>query len=340
MAESSVIIRRRVHRDFTTLPNDLIRDKRISWKALGLLVFVLSLPDNFCLRLSHLAKQKKTGRDATRAGLKELELAGYLTIRRERGERGKFSRVVWEVTMSPSATKIDPCPPRSENPNTVNPNVGKPISGKPTLTSTCSKQELNTRRTTTTKATPPAKDSASGVVVIPDDFKWPTILGGTARASAVQILQNCPLSDRQNVLHEIAGLADRNAVRHPIGLLRTLVDRAKHGQFVPAAALEYQRKLESQAKPALLRSASATAESAYYSSNPREHLEAVRRALSPKIKLIKGPLEQELLKRTAELRTATVEASSDLTQAMACVDSLISDLRVSASHQANQDEAQ
>lgn len=64
----------------------------------------------------------------------------------------------------------------------------------------------------------------------------------------MQILQDCPLADRQQVLDEIAGLADRGVIRHPIGLLRKLVDRAQHGQFVPAAALEYQRKLESQAK--------------------------------------------------------------------------------------------
>ncbi len=66
----------------------------------------------------------------------------------------------------------------------------------------------------------------------------------------MQILQDCPHADRQQVLHEIAGLADRGAIRHPIGLLRKLVDRAKHGQFVPAAALEYQRKLASHSRAA------------------------------------------------------------------------------------------
>lgn len=217
---------------------------------MGLLVFVLSLPEDFRLRLSHLARQKKTGRDATRAGLKELELAGYLTIRRERGERGKFSRVVWEVMMSPSAAKIDPDPPRSGNPNTGKPDTGKPASEKPTLTSTGSKQELNTKRTTTTKTTAPAEGSAIGVVVSLEDFKWPCSLGGAFRASAISIIQECPPEQRQAVLDEIAGLSDRGTVRHPIGLLRKLVDRAKHGQFVPAAALEYQRKLESQAKVA------------------------------------------------------------------------------------------
>lgn len=90
-------------------------------------------------------------------------------------------------------------------------------------------------------------------VVGHDEFKWPSVLGGAVQASAMQILQDCPLAERQHVLDEIAGLADRGAVRHPIGLLSKLVERAQHGQFVPAAALEYQRKLESQAKAAQAR---------------------------------------------------------------------------------------
>jgi hypothetical protein len=76
----TVIIKRKVKRDFTTLPNDLIRDSRLSWGALGLLVYILSLPDDFKLRLVHLSKQKACGRDATRARAKELEEAGYLFI--------------------------------------------------------------------------------------------------------------------------------------------------------------------------------------------------------------------------------------------------------------------
>lgn len=101
---------------------------------------------------------------------------------------------------------------------------------------------------TTTRVT-----GAEHEVVGHDELKWPSVLGGAVQASAVQILQDCPHADRQQVLHEIAGLADRGAVRHPIGLLRKLVDRSKYGQFVPAAALEYQRKLESQAKAAQAR---------------------------------------------------------------------------------------
>ena len=80
-----------------------------------------------------------------------------------------------------------------------------------------------------------------------DELKWPALRADAAYASAVKILQDCPDVDRQNVLDEIGGLADKNEVRRPIGLLRKLVQRAKQGLFVPAAALDYQRVRESQA---------------------------------------------------------------------------------------------
>lgn len=80
-----------------------------------------------------------------------------------------------------------------------------------------------------------------------EELKWPSLLADAEHASAVKVMQDCPDADRQNVLDEIGGLAARNAVRSPIGLLRELVQRAKQGLFVPAAALDYQRDRESQA---------------------------------------------------------------------------------------------
>lgn len=86
---------------------------------------------------------------------------------------------------------------------------------------------------------------------------WPTLFDGPTLASANQILRSCPSPIQQQVLDEIAGLADRGAVRHPIGLLRKLVDRAKEGLFVPAAALEFDRKRASRAREEQARLAQA-----------------------------------------------------------------------------------
>lgn len=249
-----VIIKRRVRKDFTTLPNDLIRDRHLSWKALGLIVYILSLPDDFHLRLSYLTKQKKDGRDGTRAGLKELELAGYLTIRQERGERGKFTQVIWEVTDSPNDPFSGQNAPRSEYPNTVNPNTDKPNSVNPTLINTNNKQELNLTKTTTNK--PHAiKDEIEDSVVVDciENLSWPNLLVGKFKTSAIEIINKCPAEKRQLVLDEIAGLVNRGTVRSPIGLLRKLVELAIQGQFVPSAALEYRKKLKSEVKATELR---------------------------------------------------------------------------------------
>ncbi len=274
------ILKRRVRRDFTILPNDVIRDKRLSWKALGLLAYILSHPEDFRINLEYLTKQKKDGRDGTRTGLKELELAGYLTIRQPRKEKGKFDNFIWEITDDPNNACADQKSPVSENPIPVKPNTAKPNSENPTLINTSSNKELNVRNTTTTN---PADNEQ--VVVDPDDLIWPHfLLSADVHSSALQILQECPEGERQNVLHEIAGLADRGAVRSKLGLLHELVHRAKRGQFTPAAALEYQRKLENESKITQSRIEEKRqppgARSPRVKEAAREHLSELRRRLN------------------------------------------------------------
>ncbi|MES9841945.1 MAG: hypothetical protein ABW134_15420 [Candidatus Thiodiazotropha endolucinida] len=87
--------------------------------------------------------------------------------------------------------------------------------------------------------------------VVVDDLIWPSSLHDKAvMESALLLMKDCPQADRQNVLDELAGLADRGAVRYPIGLLRRLIESAAQGSFVPAAALEFQRKRATEKKAA------------------------------------------------------------------------------------------
>jgi len=39
-----LVVKRKVSSHFTIIPNDVIRDQNLSWKSLGLLVKLLSLP--------------------------------------------------------------------------------------------------------------------------------------------------------------------------------------------------------------------------------------------------------------------------------------------------------
>jgi len=77
---------------FTMMSNDAIRDPNLSFKAKGLLLLILSLPDNWTLRESHMLSMTRDGRDSYHSGLKELEDAGYITKYQKKDDKGKFMR--------------------------------------------------------------------------------------------------------------------------------------------------------------------------------------------------------------------------------------------------------
>lgn len=64
---------------FTRVANDVIEDPRLSFKALGLLVYILSKPDHWEVSREHLATTHPDGLSAVRSGLRELREAGYIT---------------------------------------------------------------------------------------------------------------------------------------------------------------------------------------------------------------------------------------------------------------------
>lgn len=228
----TVIIKRKVRRDFTTLPNDLIRDSRLSWGALGLLVYILSLPDDFRLRLCHLAKQKSCGRDATRARAKELENAGYLLITRERGTHGRFSSTLWEVSDTPTLSA--PTSPRSDfpdvvEPETENPNTVPPSPDDPSLLNTDTKQILREKRTTTTKPLQRVQSPAHA------DLQYPTGIPASDIPAVDKALSAVPAEDAQALLDELAGVLSQGGVIRttPIRWFFGLLKRYEKGQFCP-----------------------------------------------------------------------------------------------------------
>ena len=58
--------------NFTTVRNEYLQDVNLSWKAKGLITYIMSLPPDWQLNLSDLKNRSKDGRDATAAGLREL----------------------------------------------------------------------------------------------------------------------------------------------------------------------------------------------------------------------------------------------------------------------------
>lgn len=84
------IFRQPHRRHFTQVANDSIEDRRLSFKALGLLTYLLSKPDGWDSNYRHLATTHADGAEATRSGLRELERAGYLVRRKAQLPNGQW----------------------------------------------------------------------------------------------------------------------------------------------------------------------------------------------------------------------------------------------------------
>lgn len=75
---------------FTSVDRETIRDSRLSFRARGLLVWLLDKPDDFRVRSEQIADHASEGRDAVRTALRELEQLGYLERTKSRGEGGRW----------------------------------------------------------------------------------------------------------------------------------------------------------------------------------------------------------------------------------------------------------
>ncbi len=95
-----MIIKRVKHRGFVVVDNKLARDRKISLKAKGLMLYLLSLPDNWEIRVSVLKNQLKEGRDSINNGIIELVKRGYMRKISYRKENGQFD-VEYHVTEFP-----------------------------------------------------------------------------------------------------------------------------------------------------------------------------------------------------------------------------------------------
>lgn len=78
------------NKDYSVMSNYHLRDKKLSFKAKGLLSFMLSLPENWDYSIKGLAALSKESYKTIRTILKELELKEYLIIEKKQNEKGRF----------------------------------------------------------------------------------------------------------------------------------------------------------------------------------------------------------------------------------------------------------
>ena len=100
-----------------------IQDSNLSWKARGILAYLLSLPDDWKIYTTELIKHSPDGEAALRTGMKELEDQGYLIKENTRNKGGKFMGCDYTVIEHPAGLRISP---NGSQPHSEIPDAGKP----------------------------------------------------------------------------------------------------------------------------------------------------------------------------------------------------------------------
>ena len=91
---------------FARIDNAALQDDRLSFRARGVLAYVLSRPDSWTHSADRLSAASCDGVDAIRGALRELEAAGYAELRRVRSSRGSVVHR-WYFNETPSAKNPD-----------------------------------------------------------------------------------------------------------------------------------------------------------------------------------------------------------------------------------------
>ena len=99
------VFRVKKDKNFTAMSNYHFKDKRLSWKAKGILSNMLSLPDGWDYSLAGLTTLSSDGITSTRSAIKELEQYGYL-IRQHKREAGKFVDLEYLIFEQPQSENL------------------------------------------------------------------------------------------------------------------------------------------------------------------------------------------------------------------------------------------
>jgi len=214
--------------------------------------WLIAKPDGWQIRLvalPYLLQQRagpkeRMGRDRVRRMLRELENAGYLTRARSKKPDGRWA---WHVELSDAPVPLHRSPTIDGSAVDGSATDGSAVDGSGVdLLNTLNNSRLYKLKTTTTTE-PKPKENA--VVVVPlMELRFPEILQGAYLTQARKLIEACPPEQRQAVLHEIGAMHALGKVRSLLGLLRSLSEKAKRGEFTPNHSLRVDQNSSSRSR--------------------------------------------------------------------------------------------
>lgn len=113
---------------WVTLPNSTVNDERLSFRARGVLAYLVGRPPGWRFSAERIAKcSPSEGREAILTALRELEQLGYVRRSRLRGSDGR----VQTITEAAATPELMP-PPEAAQPTPVEPDPAEPGPVDPT----------------------------------------------------------------------------------------------------------------------------------------------------------------------------------------------------------------
>lgn len=134
------------NRDFTVIANSVFKDRRLSAKAKGILVEMLSLPENWDYTLKGLTALFSDGIDSIRQGIKELEENGYIVRERKRDARGRLGGMEYVIYETPEKA-VENSDPEQSSPANAEPTEDFPAQDESIEDKAMLYKELNKSRT-------------------------------------------------------------------------------------------------------------------------------------------------------------------------------------------------
>lgn len=115
---------------YIMLNKEFVNDTGLSFKAKGILLYLLSKPDNWRIMICDLINSSIDGETAVRNGIKELITAGYIEKKITRTNKGRFEKfeyIIYETRQTFENSDVEPIvenqemdPPIRENPYVEN----------------------------------------------------------------------------------------------------------------------------------------------------------------------------------------------------------------------------
>ncbi|MDW4411586.1 DnaD domain protein [Staphylococcus saprophyticus] len=121
--------------NFVTVHKNFIHDNNLTFKAKGILLYLLSRPDDWQIYESEILKHTRDGKDSLKSGIKELEEVGYVARTRKRNDKGHLNGYEYLVYEHPIQNGNSYLGKSDDGKSNIGEsNVGKTVNGESVTT--------------------------------------------------------------------------------------------------------------------------------------------------------------------------------------------------------------